>query len=427
MTFNQYPYTDFHELNLDWIINKIKELNNSFDDFKAVNQITNAGAWDITKNYTSWTIVSDHNKGYISLKPVPAGVPITNNEYWGFVGDYGLVVTELVGRVAALENVVFAPPINKVVFLGDSYQFQGNGWVNGVAEGLGLSEGDYFNYCVSGHGFNSGGDDTWVGDIQRFVNENQSILRYVKDVVIVGGINDATTNRTVLRTSIDSFFAIVKENMPNALVTMAFVGNASAKSTVLYNRTTAARSGCMEYERAAFTANGGRYLGGTENILWQYTLMADDRLHPNQYGVERIVTYVTQALRTGYANVTSYGIIDVNGGKIKEQLNGGTYTLEFDAIKCNSGVTLSDSSVRIINDELLQTVSARNIGPVVANLEIRGTSSTTNVPVLIQINEGRLLAREAYASSSGSYPTHTTNATTYLTHATMISEPQAIL
>ena len=28
MPFEQFPYTNFHELNLDWIIDEIKKLNN---------------------------------------------------------------------------------------------------------------------------------------------------------------------------------------------------------------------------------------------------------------------------------------------------------------------------------------------------------------------------------------------------------------
>ena len=93
--FNKYPYTDFHEINLDWIIAQIKQLHHDYDEFKAVNTITNAGAWDITKQYQSWTIVSYGTAGYISLKPVPAGVAITNIEYWGLVADYDILITNL--------------------------------------------------------------------------------------------------------------------------------------------------------------------------------------------------------------------------------------------------------------------------------------------------------------------------------------------
>ena len=101
---NKYPYTSFHELNLDWVIQQIMALHHDYDEFKAVNTITNAGAWDITKQYQAWTIVSDNNAGYISLKQVPAGVAITNTEYWGLIADYNILITDLSQRIGSLEN-----------------------------------------------------------------------------------------------------------------------------------------------------------------------------------------------------------------------------------------------------------------------------------------------------------------------------------
>ena len=104
--FEKYPNTNFHELNLDWLIAKMKELQIQFDEFKVVNNITFSGQWDITKQYPAWTIVSDNNIGYVSQKPVPVGVPLTNGNYWVEVIDYTAQIAGLQTRVVALENTV---------------------------------------------------------------------------------------------------------------------------------------------------------------------------------------------------------------------------------------------------------------------------------------------------------------------------------
>lgn len=37
--FNSFPYSDFHELNLDWILAKIKEFQNWFDNLNVEDEI----------------------------------------------------------------------------------------------------------------------------------------------------------------------------------------------------------------------------------------------------------------------------------------------------------------------------------------------------------------------------------------------------
>lgn len=102
--FNKYPYTDMHELNLDWILETIRNLCQEMDDWEAVNAITFSGAWDITKQYPSWTIVSDNNIGYVSIKPVPAGILLTDGNYWRAVIDYTAQIAGLQTRVVNIEN-----------------------------------------------------------------------------------------------------------------------------------------------------------------------------------------------------------------------------------------------------------------------------------------------------------------------------------
>ncbi len=84
--FDMWPYTNFHELNLSWLLRKMKELNSTVEDFISLNTIKYANPlqWNITRQYEKNTVVINDENGiaYLSVKPVPSGVSITNDEYW---------------------------------------------------------------------------------------------------------------------------------------------------------------------------------------------------------------------------------------------------------------------------------------------------------------------------------------------------------
>ena len=91
MFFHNYPYTDAHELNLDFVLRTIKALREEMHDFIYKNTLKYANPiqWSIINQYESRTIVIDPNTGiaYISIRPVPSGIDIYNNEYWDPVFD----------------------------------------------------------------------------------------------------------------------------------------------------------------------------------------------------------------------------------------------------------------------------------------------------------------------------------------------------
>ena len=95
--FDQFPYTNFHELNLDWILQALKELEHTIEQFVSINALKYADPiqWNITKQYEKNTIVIDPLTGtaYISVQPVPNGVALTNEDYWTVVFDLGSFVT----------------------------------------------------------------------------------------------------------------------------------------------------------------------------------------------------------------------------------------------------------------------------------------------------------------------------------------------
>ena len=81
---NQFPYSDYHEMNLDWILKAVKKIYSDMESFTASNEVTYEGIWNITHQYETNDIVLDQVRGYmmISIQPVPAGIDILNEDYW---------------------------------------------------------------------------------------------------------------------------------------------------------------------------------------------------------------------------------------------------------------------------------------------------------------------------------------------------------
>lgn len=82
---HETPYTDFHELNLDFILKRIAEQDEKIANFIGLETIKYANPlrWNITTQYEKNTVViTDEGVAYISVKPVPSGVDITNTDFW---------------------------------------------------------------------------------------------------------------------------------------------------------------------------------------------------------------------------------------------------------------------------------------------------------------------------------------------------------
>ena len=106
---NNWPYTDLHNLNLDWIINKIKDLQEQVTEFtQDLPHVSawNNGTWDQTHAYDANEIVFDDNKMYLSLRSVPAGVLISNTSYWTEIADMGFDPSAIIAAITALQGDV---------------------------------------------------------------------------------------------------------------------------------------------------------------------------------------------------------------------------------------------------------------------------------------------------------------------------------
>lgn len=239
--FNNFPYTNFHELNLDWLLNQMKELGTAFEDFVKSNKLKYADpiTWDITKSYNPNTIVVDGSTAYISLQRVPAGTPITDTDYWLAAFDasgYNILagqVTALDSRTDALEDGSGLPdyvnyPAKKfansyIICFGDSNTMPnppsgcGN-WFETVKAYLAPKGGK--SYGVSGATIQNN-----IGSYPPVSNQIYGANDYPADqvslVFLMGGINDfhyGSYDQGAFGSACKSTVQAIHAKFPNALI-----------------------------------------------------------------------------------------------------------------------------------------------------------------------------------------------------------------
>ena len=313
MFWNKFPYSDFHEINLDWILAEIKKLHNEYNDFVAVNTIKDGGVWDVTKQYESWTVVTDGGHGYISVRPVPAGVALTNESYWKMIADFTIFWDALAEKVADLEDEMETlldttiPGINsdiddlndkvsllmesgrKFIFIADSYAGTSQ-WVAKVNSKLGLTANvNSFCNAVGGEGFTTGADGNgFLGELQTHAGNMSADLRStITDIMVIGGANDAETDQTYGSNTIEANFATfvsyARLQFPNAKIHIGFIGFCWYNSSTLENRTQKnLEMTCYHYKDSA-AYHGCSYMTGIEyTTRWLPKLTTNaDGLHPN--------------------------------------------------------------------------------------------------------------------------------------------------
>lgn len=103
-----YPYTNFHELNQDWILSILKKFENELKqaiDYKTIHY-ADPLQWNITTQYAPNTVVVDENTGiaYISKDAVPSGILLSDKNYWMVIFDYQKIYNKIMSGVAFNEQ-----------------------------------------------------------------------------------------------------------------------------------------------------------------------------------------------------------------------------------------------------------------------------------------------------------------------------------
>lgn len=141
MFFPKFPYTNFFERNEDWILRTIRELVNEMNNFTKFNTIKYADPinWSIATQYEANTIVMNANKAYLSTKPVPLGVNISNTDYWVCILDLDALFSEI-GDLSTLKTSIKDTLVNAINETYDLAYLASNSLLN--LSGFNFSEND---------------------------------------------------------------------------------------------------------------------------------------------------------------------------------------------------------------------------------------------------------------------------------------------
>lgn len=275
MAYDIYPYTNLHNLNLDWILQEMKRV--------AAESASTAEAQKNLKEYVDT---------WLDQQDVPAEVARVIQD----MADSGELVALLGGSIATqLTN----RRGRRWIFIGDSYANRTDDWDDTLVDIWGLNRAeltagdsydddtDCFTIRRGGFGFvgvtttdpSIGGrwldlcTEYWPADV-----ENNTIT----DIVIVGGYNDRLSDVNSIKTAMAAFKTGFTDLFPNAHVWVAEVGMSAN------NRADRQRL------RTVYTA----YRSANDMDTWSYLAGCEGVLH-----------------RTGYLNTTDYHHPTPEGGR----------------------------------------------------------------------------------------------------------------
>lgn len=165
--FNNYPYTDMHELNLDWCIAKLKELNQRVDDISAdiAAEVYQKAVEYIDENLAG--VIQEFNdlKTYVDdeLRDMTDTIDGLNQQFLDLAGDFDALVAAVEYKIIQIQNYIdgqiagvnlrtdSAIAANNNYILGQLSQFLAEIKVINFFTGEAVSIQDMFDYLAMLH------------------------------------------------------------------------------------------------------------------------------------------------------------------------------------------------------------------------------------------------------------------------------------
>lgn len=272
--FEHFPYTNFHELNLDWIIDFIQQGKMDIETAKKMVE-------ELIKNQPSEiksAVISEMQK----MKE--------NGEFVKIAEE--IITPDVNGVIKSSVN------LRKILFIGDSFLgdfYNGySNWAVYLGNRLGMTRDvNYKIFAYGGGGYVSGDNVNHMNYEQHFTNDivpalGDTISTY-SAVIVFSGPNDYNQTYEKQYGAVYSLLTSIKNAMPNA----AIIGINGATLDQKFNTTQSATNDAYTAFGAINFPNAAYWMVGRDDCF------LTDHLHPNEKGMRYIAGMVYNAIVTG--------------------------------------------------------------------------------------------------------------------------------
>lgn len=346
--FNKYPYTDCHELNLDWIIDICR---------KAESQLSAIGE-NVSDILEKWK-----NDGTLQQ--------MVNDNLAVNLSEINSKITDLTNNITSLSNSLDSKvkKIKNVVCIGDSYLegYTPDGTITGWGDRLAsLSGWTVHKYYKGGAGFTNTVDNINFTSLLNSAKNGVPDANAIDLVIVAGGYNEGSN---IGRNNVKNWVDTARNYFPNAIIAVGYIAVHGKRSVYSVNASVSAYtqeiSGCMSL---------GDLSGA---LITDLTLnVSSDGIHPNGTGQSMIASAIYNAVR-GVRHVTNIRSASVrtddegflffscaNNNILFTTINGGTGAGNLLSGVCNGNTLNYKHSARPLFKNLKGDVGCEPVIPV---------------------------------------------------------------
>lgn len=328
-----FPYTNFHDLNLDWIIKEIKENRKTIDDFS--EELEQMG---------------------ISIEEFREYIDNLDEEIQEKIDEeVPLAIAEAV-ETGGFNELISQSHKRRIVFIGDSY---GQGWTPDgtftpwpslVKSYMHLADDDFYNSSEGGAGFGKPSNTglQYVPNLIQRAFENISNPETVTDVVMAMGYNDYLyyDNTAQIVQGIEASCTKSLSCFPNARIHI-FSNGFTTNKEIQYKLAQA-------YSAYKETSGDYQYFN-LAKALTRTNYLSSDGVHPLQAGQYAIAIAMTRCLNN---SLPHFFLAERGSASLKFSVAPGTIHTQFDGF---AQLSLKEGKFYMVNStfKLVETGTDR--------------------------------------------------------------------